>query len=155
MPEDPYSGLGSYGSLGGEAGGSGGHEPPRQPPNRPFPGGPPGGDGSDGNGNDSQDGSQSSHRGELPAEEQRAAIPHADLGFGRLRIPMPERFSGHQQDVSCTEWVLAMCRWLRGNAINESRWQAIMSANLSGVAISWMNLMELQVYQGARAPFAD
>ena len=48
---------------------------------------------------------------------------------------MPERFSGHQQDVSCTEWVLAMCRWLRGNAVDESRWLSVMSANLSGAAV--------------------
>ena len=48
-----------------------------------------------------------------------------------------------------------MCRWLQGNAVDESRWLSVMSANLSGAAISWMNLVELQVYQGARAPFAD
>ena len=159
MPEDPYSGLGSYGSLDAGIGRSGGQEPPRQPPRRRFsggpPDGPPGDGGGDGNGDDSQDGNQSSHRGELPVEEHQAGIPHVDSGFGRLRIPMPERFSGHQQDVSCTEWVLAMCRWLCGNAVNESRWLAIMSANLLGPAILWMNLVELQVYQGTHAPFAD
>ena len=35
LPKDPYSGLGSYGSLGG------GPEPPRRPSRRSPPGGPP------------------------------------------------------------------------------------------------------------------
>ena len=39
--------------------------------------------------------------------------------------------------------------------MDESRWLSIISTNLSGAAILWMNLVELQVYQGTRVPFAD
>ena len=30
-----------------------------------------------------------------------------------------------------------------------------MSANLTGAATSWMNMIELQVHQGKRSPIAD
>ena len=39
--------------------------------------------------------------------------------------------------------------------MEENRWLAVMSANLTGAATSWMNFIELQVHQGKRAPFAD
>ena len=98
------------------------------------------------------DGSHAGDRASNPGERS-VHVSRVQSGFGRLRILMPERFSGHGQD-NCTEWVLSMCRWLRGNAVDESRWLAIMFANLSSAAPSWMNMIELQVHQGQRVPFA-
>ena len=70
----------------------------------------------------------------------------------RLRIPMPEAFNG-DNDILFTKWVVMMTRWLRSSGIGEDQWMPVMSNNLKGSAMKWMNLMDLQVARGQREPF--
>ena len=55
-------------------------------------------------------GDQPSPRGGLSVTGDRAAGMPNVHGFGRLQIAIPKGFSGHNQDTSCTKWVLTMCR---------------------------------------------
>ena len=66
---------------------------------------------------------------------------------------MPEAYTG-EGELLFTEWQVVMCPWLRSNKIDEGRWFNVMSNNLKGAAIKWMNLMDLQVARGQRQGFA-
>lgn len=92
------------------------------------------------------DGNLPSHRVGLSVARARIAIDLIDSVFGKLQIPLLDRLSRHDHAISYTEWVLDICKWLRGNAMEESRWLVVMLANFSGAAILWMNPVEVQVY---------
>ena len=129
-------GRGGGGDGGDDDGGDnhGRDQPPRPPPRQ----GPGDGDGGDDDGSD---------------DERAPGIrgPHENL-LQRLRVPMPEAYSG-DGDTTFTEWQVVMCRWLRSNGLRESRWLPVFVNNLKGAAMKWMNLTDLQVARGQREPF--
>ncbi|GAB5407485.1 MAG: hypothetical protein Aurels2KO_57160 [Aureliella sp.] len=67
---------------------------------------------------------------------------------------MPKPYTG-DHDVSVTEWVMQIGRWLRAQDVPEVQWIRVLSAHVGGAASRWMNLQELRMAEGRRQPFVD
>ena len=55
--------------------------------------------------------------------------------------------------ISASEWVYAMRRWLIASNVPQVQWLAVISTNLTGAALAWVNNQELQIQLNNRAPF--
>ena len=68
------------------------------------------------------------------------------------KLTIPDKFSGEGK-TSASEWVYAMRRWLIASNVPENQWMAIISTNLSGAALAWVNNQELQIHLQNRPRF--
>lgn len=132
----PYANVGGYSSMGFRPSNSSGI--PQQP----------GGGGSGG----SDDGGGDPSGGGGPGLAMPRHPQGAPGGSLLTKIPPPTKFKG-DGSVGASEWILAMCRWLRTCHAPESDWTNIMMANLTGVAELWLNSVDLEIFHGHRLPF--